>query len=393
MDFKTKLGLLARPVGSTPIDSVNIGSPPVGSAPRREPPLSALIPPTPTAAGALHVVQTRSPSPEVPDASTLGVLGLDESLSSLDPSRVLFLDTETTGLSGGAGTLPFLVGLAFVEAGELVVEQLHLSGPGAERPVLARLSERVEAASALISFNGRSFDWPLLRTRFVMNRLTPPAPRPHLDLLHASRRVLRHWQRETRLATVEAAVLDVHRVGDLDGAQVPAAWFDFLRTGRVATLSRVLSHNLQDLRSTAALLRWLGASWSELVAVPPEVSLGLGEVAERARLPFKAERFFERATSSAVLDVQARALVALGRVQRRRGALDQAAAAWERAVPLCEDASMIHLALARLYEHRLRDAHAAERHALLARRVEAPMVHARRVARLSRKRQLVLAMR
>ncbi|MBM4779287.1 MAG: hypothetical protein GQE15_16390 [Archangiaceae bacterium] len=383
MDFKAKLGLLARPAVSAP----------VVVAPRRESPLSALIPPTMTAAGVLHVVQSRSPAPVLPHAATVGVLGLDESFSGLDVSRVLFLDTETTGLSGGAGTLPFLVGLAFVDAGELVVEQLHLSGPGAERPVLARLSERVEAASAIVSFNGRSFDWPLLRTRFVMNRLTPPSPRPHLDLLHASRRVLRHWQRETRLSTVESAVLDVHRVGDLDGSQVPAAWFDFLRTGRVATLARVLSHNLQDLRSTAALLGWLGASWSEQVAVTSEVSLGLGEVAERAHFPHKAERFFERATSSAVVDVQARALIALGRTLRRRGALDQAAAMWERAVPLCEDASTLHLALARLYEHRLRDAHAAERHAVLAKPVEAPMVHARRVARLSRKRQLVLTMR
>ncbi|MCU0697150.1 MAG: ribonuclease H-like domain-containing protein [Myxococcaceae bacterium] len=383
MDFKAKLGLLARPAVSAP----------VVTRPQADSPLSALIPPTVTAAGALHVVQSRSPAPALPHAATLAVLGLDESLAALDVSRLVFLDTETTGLSGGAGTLPFLVGLAFVDGGELVVEQLHLSGPGAERPVLARLSERVDAASAIVSFNGRSFDWPLLRTRFVMNRLTPPAPRPHLDLLHASRRVLRHWQRETRLSTVEAAVLDVRRVGDLESAQVPAAWFDFLRTGRVATLARVLSHNLQDLRSTAALLGWLGASWGEHVPVSPEVSLGLGEVAERARVPFKAERFFERATSSPVLDVQARALVALGRVQRRRGALDQAAASWERAVPLCEDASTLHLALSRLYEHRLRDARAAERHALLARPVEAPVVHARRVARLARKRQLVLAMR
>ncbi|MDP3500660.1 MAG: ribonuclease H-like domain-containing protein [Myxococcales bacterium] len=383
MDFKAKLGLLARP--PTPAATELL--------PRRESPLSALIAPTSTNAGPLHVVATKSEAPVFPPASTLGVLGLDEAYSDVETSRLLFLDTETTGLSGGAGTLPFLVGLAFVEDGELVVEQLHLSGPGAERPILARLSERVAAASALVSFNGRSFDWPLLRTRFVMNRLAPPPPRVHLDLLHASRRVLRHWQRETRLCTVEGAVLDVHRVGDLDGSQVPAAWFDFLRTGRVATLARVLSHNLQDLRSTAGLLAWLGAAWEQRVAVVPEVSMGLGELAERARQPLKAERFLEHATTSEILDVKARALIAMGRVLRKRGALELAASAWERALPCCEDAAGLHLALARLYEHRLRDAHAAERHAVLARPVEAPLVHARRVARLAQKRQLVLSMR
>ncbi len=362
-------------------------------APLAHSPLSALIRPTSTSAGPLHVVTTRSDAPTFPAPSTLGVLGLDVAYADVDPSRLLFLDTETTGLSGGAGTLPFLVGLAFVEAGALVVEQLHLPGPGAERPVLTRLSERVEAASALVSFNGRSFDWPLLRTRFVMNRLAPPPPRVHLDLLHAARRVLRHWQKETRLCTVEGAVLDVHRVGDLDGAQVPQAWFDFLRTGRVATLERVLSHNLQDLRSTAALLAWLGAAWEQQVDVVPEVSLGLGELAERARQPQKAERFLEHATTSDGVDVKARALIALGRVFRRRGALELAASVWERALPCCEDAAQLHLALARLYEHRLRDAQAAERHAVLARPVEAALVHARRVARLGKKKQLVLAMR
>jgi hypothetical protein len=84
--------------------------------------------------------------------------------------------------------------------------------------------------------------------------------------------------------------------------------------------------------------------------------------------------------------------VTLGRVLRRRGALDEAAHAWEAAIPLCEDAAPVHLALARLYEHRLRDARAAERHAALSQRAEPPPVHARRVTRLAKKRQLVLAM-
>lgn len=381
MDFKARLGLLARPSSQ----------PRPVSAPAVTTSLSALIPPTMTDAGPLHVAQVRSAAPVLPPSPTLGALGLDEVYTTLDASRLLFLDTETTGLSGGAGTLPFLVGLAFVEGGALVVEQLHLSGPGAERPLLSRLSERVAAASALVSFNGRSFDWPLLRTRFVMNRLPPPPPRPHLDLLHAARRVLRHSQRETRLSTVERAVLSVHRVGDLDGAQVPAAWFDFLRTGRVATLARVLEHNLQDLRSTAGLLGWLGAAWEERVPVAAEVALGLGELAERARQSAKAERFFEAATGSGVVDVQARALIGLGRVLKRRGALAQAAAAWERALPLVEDAASLHLALARLYEHRLRDARAAERHAARSAKEEGVERHARRVARLARKRQLALA--
>ena len=87
-------------------------------------------------------------------------------------TRQVVLDTETTGLAGGAGTLPFLIGLGWFEpGGALALEQLFLARPGEERPMLARLSERLAAASCVVSFNGKSYDWPLLRTRFVMNRM------------------------------------------------------------------------------------------------------------------------------------------------------------------------------------------------------------------------------
>ena len=106
----------------------------------------------------------------------------------------------------------------------------------------------------LLSFNGRSFDWPLLRSRYVMNRLPPPPERPHVDLLHCARRVFRHHLDQLKLSTLEQRVLDVHRRGDIDGALIPAAWFDFLRTGRVAVLARVLSHNERDVRSMVDLV-------------------------------------------------------------------------------------------------------------------------------------------
>lgn len=384
MDFKAKLGLLSAARGLA-------RSRDVAPAPDPTNRLAQLIRPIETAHGELHRVVQRSMAPTLPPAEVLAVLGLDESLAQVEPSRLLFLDTETTGLSGGAGTLPFLVGLAFFEGAELVVEQLQLASPGRERPVLAALAERLEAASAVVSFNGRSFDWPLLKTRFVMNRLPVPEPAAHLDLLHATRRVLRHAHAEVRLATVERAVLGVRRVGDLEGAQVPAAWFDYLRTGRVAALGRVLEHNLQDLRSTAALLAWLGEAWASERPPSCEVALGLGEVAERTLDFGLARRRYELATGSLRPDTRLRALVGLGRVHRKTGAPARAAKAWEAAATVCPDFARLHLALARLYEHALRDCEAAARHAPLGRAAETPSSHERRLARLARKRQLLLS--
>lgn len=384
MDFKAKLGLLSRSHAPGRVDV---------SLPRVAPELSSLIRPIETACGPLHRVVHRFPATGLPPPRVLAELGLDDELDSVDPSRLLFLDTETTGLSGGSGTLPFLVGLAFFEEGTLVIEQLQLASPGQERPLLVHLGERLATASALVSFNGRSFDWPLLKTRFVMNRLVAPIPPAHLDLLHASRRVLRHSQPEVRLASIERAVLGVRRVGDLEGAQVPAAWFDYLRTGRVAGLARVLEHNLQDLKSTVALLAWLAEAWTGACAVTPELALGLGEISERLEDFPSARRRFELATSSTRGEARLRALIGLGRIHRKTGAPERAARAWEAAATVCPGFARLHLALARLYEHALKDCEAASRHAPLGREAETPLSHSRRLERLARKRQLLLSAR
>jgi uncharacterized protein YprB with RNaseH-like and TPR domain len=113
--------------------------------------------------------------------STVASLALDGGLKSIDFSRLLLVDTETTGLHGGCGTLPFVIGLAWLDGESLVVRQHFVPGPGHERPHLLRLAERLHASSVLVTFNGKCFDWPLLRTRFVMNRLAAPPVLPHLD--------------------------------------------------------------------------------------------------------------------------------------------------------------------------------------------------------------------
>ncbi|HEY0095342.1 MAG TPA: ribonuclease H-like domain-containing protein, partial [Archangium sp.] len=181
-------------------------------------------------------------------------LALQPGLAGVDFQRMLFLDTETTGLAGGTGTVPFLVGLAWFEGRSLRVHQLFLRRLGEEAPLLRELAARMAQASCLVTFNGKSFDWPLLRTRFVLNRVAPPAELPHLDLLHCARRVFKHRGSGTRLVHLEEQVLGFHRVGDVDGALIPELYFRFLRGGEGSALTPVLEHNVNDLLLLAALL-------------------------------------------------------------------------------------------------------------------------------------------
>lgn len=343
--------------------------------------LAALIPPRPTDAGPLHLK-------EIPAGQWLPVDPRSVSALTLEPpvdcSRPIFVDTETTGLAGGTGTIPFLIGIAHVVDGQVVVEQGHVAGPGQERPVLEWLRTRLTPATVLLTFNGKSFDWPLIRARFVMNRLRPPPELPHVDLLHASRRVFKYELEQATLGTLERHALGLKRVGDLGGALIPAVWFDFLRSGRVAMLARVLEHNERDVRSMVDLLQVLVGCWEGQVAMPPARRFALALLAHRHGDDQRAFDWAhaldgERgAVGSLALELKAALL-------RRRGDPVGAVAALERALETSPAAARVRLKLAKLYEHHLKDPATALTHAPLAREAERPDVHARRLGRLRRR--------
>jgi len=172
------------------------------------------------------------------------------------PGDLLFLDAETTGLAGGTGTLPFLLGLSRWRDGMLQTRQLFLSSPGQEPALLAALAEWAAEAAVAVTFNGASFDLPLLRTRCLMNRREDPlAELAGWDLLVPARRLWRRRLEDCRQQTLELAVCDLPaRTGDIDGARIPAVWFDFLATGATDELDRVLHHNHLDMVGMAHLL-------------------------------------------------------------------------------------------------------------------------------------------
>jgi uncharacterized protein YprB with RNaseH-like and TPR domain len=293
-----------------------------------------------------------------------------------DPARWLFLDTETTGLAGGTGTHAFLVGLAWWDSGGLQAEQLFMRDFAEEHSILHELAARLAERPVLVTFNGKSFDWPLLETRFTMTRaISTPRLAAHLDLLHPARALWKLRLGSVRLVELERHVLDApklgwHREDDVVSAMIPQHYFDYLRGGPADPLAAVVRHNQMDLRGLAALVGKI----DQLVAV------GNDQDQEVDSLDlFGLSRFLQRrgdsgrahAACAQALDLglpaefrpQARRELAL--LAKRRGDHENAALLWREvaAEPAGNPQDGIHACeqLAIYCERRLRDfAQAAE---------------------------------
>lgn len=169
------------------------------------------------------------------------------------PEDLVFLDTETTGLAGGTGTLVVVAGLARLEGDRLRVRQFVLVDPATEAAFLQALTEELARARLLVTFNGRTFDWPVLEARYVLNRgIGCPPGLPHLDLLHPARRLYGADLESCRLTDLETHVLGARRNGDIPGSEVPLR-YHLLLDGRPEPFREVLVHNRHDLETLAAL--------------------------------------------------------------------------------------------------------------------------------------------
>jgi uncharacterized protein YprB with RNaseH-like and TPR domain len=187
-------------------------------------------------------------------SQTVAGIGRDPGLEALDLQKSGFLDVETTGLAGGAGTYAFLVGIGWFEGPDFRLRQVFMRDYEEEPALISLLEETMEPLSGIVSFNGKAFDVPLLETRFILSRRRfPLSTAPHLDLLHMARRLWRLRLENCQLSTLETEILGLERHGDVPSHLVPQLYFEYLRYGRAEPLEGVFYHNAQDILSLAAL--------------------------------------------------------------------------------------------------------------------------------------------
>jgi hypothetical protein len=313
---------------------------------------------------------------------------------AIDPRRLLFLDTETTGLAGGTGTYAFLVGAGRLEGDRFVVRQFFMRDLDEEPALLAALDPLLEDAAGVVTFNGSGFDVPLLETRYVLGRRRWRAELVNVDLMRPARRVWAAALMDCRLNTLEREVLGHRRSNDVSGPFIPALYFEYLRSRRATGLPRVFQHNRDDVLSLVGLLAWFGRALSDVDAVTRAVELaGLGRLWEPVDLD-RALACYGRALAAGLTgDLAQWVRLRVATWEKRRARWEAACVLWQAAAAVARFDPRPWEELAKFHEHRRRDPATArtvvERALDLARTAGAPLVvvdaFTHRLGRLSRR--------
>jgi uncharacterized protein YprB with RNaseH-like and TPR domain len=279
------------------------------------------------------------------------------------PGSFAFLDTETTGLQGGAGTYAFLIGVGRFDGEEFHLAQFFMRDPVEEPAQLAALEEFIAPCDALVTFNGKAFDLPLLWSRYIVQGWRPPfAETAHVDLLHLARRLWRDRLPNRSLGSLEVEILGAARTNeDVPGWQIPQMYFDYLRSGDARPLKSVFYHNAVDVVSMAALFNHMAAVLADPLG--GQVDDGIDVVA-MAKL-FESMGDLDRATHLYIHALEhdlpepnlIEAIQRLAMIHKRQENFPEAVALWERAAR--HQHLDAHVELAKFYEHRLGDAEQA----------------------------------
>lgn len=306
------------------------------------------------------------------EPSALAMLSGDPELAGLDFQKTLFFDTETTGLDTGAGVYIFLAGLGWFQERTFVVEQYFMRDFPEEPAVLHALAERMAGFTGLVTYNGKTYDWPLLESRFAMNRRPLPMDRPlHLDLLHAARRLYRHRLENCRLPSVEAGVLNFHRVDDMPGALLPERYFRYVRSRDARFIHKAFAHNAHDIVSMAAVL----SAMIEFMDDPmgstghrAEDIYALGRLRELNRDEVGAIAAYTEALNRRLQpNLYSDALQRLSLVLKRCEEWDRACEIWQHMIQTAGLGSIFpHVELAKYHEHRRKDFKEARRWVMAA---------------------------
>lgn len=289
------------------------------------------------------------------DSSVYEFIGKESSFRDMDILKTAFIDTETTGLAGGTGIVPFLIGLGFFTQNGFHVEQYFMRDFNEEPAVLEALRERLVHFKYIISYNGKCFDMNVLNSRYTISRIENTAENyPHLDLLFAVRRIWRKRIGDCSLANIEKSILLFQRNNDIPGFMIPGLYFNYLRTGEARPLSAIFQHNQWDIVTLAALTAFAGQVYSD-----PSKSLNhaldlfsLGKAFE-SLLQYEeaASCFYKAMTYPLTSREKSELLTSLGYVLKRLGHWNRALEIWETMIEEIEYQLIPFEEIAKYYEH------------------------------------------
>jgi hypothetical protein len=288
----------------------------------------------------------------------LEVIAGDGGFAGVDPRRVAFFDSETTGLAGGTGTVPFMLGFGFFAEGAFQARIFVLLDLGREGEFLDAVAHFLEEKgfAAVVTYNGKAFDLPLLETRYVLQRRRCPLQGlPHLDFLFPARTIWRNTFDSRKLGYLGEMLLGLSRADDVDGSDIPSLYFRFLRSGALQLIEPVIEHNAMDLVGLAAVVL-LGVLYLDDYSLTGDGGeiFGLGRLCERAGLLEKAEEFYKAArAASARDDVAVLAARRLSILLKKRKLYGEALELWQQLADVHDAQAQRELSVH--FEHRQRD--------------------------------------
>jgi len=283
----------------------------------------------------------------------------EDRLRKITSTEIAFLDTETTGLSGGTGTYAFLIGVGRFDGDEFHLEQFFMRDPVEESGQLAALEEFLAPCSTLVTFNGKTFDIPLLVTRYMSHGWRPPfVEHVHIDLLHLARRLWRARLPSRTLSNLEYNILGALRTEeDVPGWMIPQLYFDYLRTGDARPLKSVFYHNAMDVLSLAALLNHTSAILADPLNARLDHAVDIYSIArlheDEGDLPTAIQLYQQGLQGELPEETFLETLLRLARLHKRQGDYDASIPLWEQAAQ--HKLIDAHVELAKYFEHRLRD--------------------------------------
>lgn len=289
----------------------------------------------------------------------------DERIADCARDCIVFLDTETTGLAGGTGTLPFMIGVGRFKGDQFQVAQFFMRDPADEAALLNVLREWLAPCQTLVTFNGKAFDLPIVAARYTLHRGAQPLARvAHLDLLPLARRLWRDRLASRALGSLEQHILGASRTQqDVPGWLIPTMYFDYLRSGDARPLRGIFYHNAMDILAMAALLAHVAQMLDDPLGFAvqhPVDYISMGKLFEDLGEHDIAAHAYTRGLAAELPPGSFReASRRLSYLQRKRGQHEQARALWQEAVKHGE--VYAHVALAKYYEHNARDYASAER--------------------------------